>query len=149
MYYNNVTMWKYHELLLLLSPFYSALIVRWAQDVYEFTESQIATVELVTNSTFEVAQVNIQGFPRQIPDGNPNRIPSLVVPGPAFTGRGRLHKINLHCPFVKRLVLFLGYSFNATIERATSPIHRGNFGNAQVARKILRMNYMKEVTVII
>ena len=66
---------------------YLALIVRWAQDLYEFTESQLATVELVTNSTFEVAQVSVQGFPRQIPDDNANRIPSLVVPGPAFTGK--------------------------------------------------------------
>ena len=67
---------------------YLALIVRWAQDVYEFTESQLATVQLVTNSTFEVDQVRIQGFPRQIPDDNPNRLPSLVVPGPAFVGKG-------------------------------------------------------------
>ena len=66
---------------------YLALIVHWAQDVYEFTESQLATVELVTNSTFEVAQVSIQGFPRQIPDDNPNRLASLVVPGPAFVGK--------------------------------------------------------------
>ena len=66
---------------------YLALIVRWAQDAYEFTESQLATVELVTNSTFEEAQVSIQGFSRQIPDDNPNRIPSLVVPGPAFVGK--------------------------------------------------------------
>ena len=66
---------------------YLALIVRWAQDVYEFTESQLATVELVTDSTFEVDQVSIQGFPRQIPDDNPNRLPSLVVPGPAFIGK--------------------------------------------------------------
>ncbi len=65
---------------------YSALIVRWAQDVYEFTESQLATVELVTDSTFEVAQVSIQGFSRQIPDGDPNRLPSLV-PEPAFVGK--------------------------------------------------------------
>ena len=62
------------------------LIVRWAQDVYEFTESQIATVELVTDSNFEVAQVSIQGFPKQIPDGDPNRFQSLVVPGPVFGG---------------------------------------------------------------
>ena len=52
-----------------------------------FDESQVTgTVELVTNSTFEIAQVWIQGFPRQIPDGNPNRYPSLVVPGPYFAG---------------------------------------------------------------
>ena len=63
------------------------MIVRWAQDVYMFSESQIAgTVELVTDSTFEVEQVSIQGFPKQIPDGDPNRFPTLVVPGPAFPG---------------------------------------------------------------
>ena len=63
------------------------LLVRWARDVYEFNESQIVgTVELVTDSTFEVYQVSILGFPRQIPDGDPNRIPSLFVPGPAFSG---------------------------------------------------------------
>ena len=66
---------------------YLALIVRWAQDVYEFTESQLATVELVTDSNF-TANVSIQGFPRQIPDGHPFRIQSLVVPGPAFVGKG-------------------------------------------------------------
>ena len=79
-------MWKYHELILLFL-LYLALIVSWAQDVYVFNESQLATVELVTNSTFEVDQVSIQGFPRQIPDDNPNRLPSLVVPGPAFIGK--------------------------------------------------------------
>ena len=52
-----------------------------------FDESQITgTVELVTDSTFEVDRVSIQGFPRQIPDGDPNRFPSLVVPGPSFPG---------------------------------------------------------------
>ena len=65
----------------------SELIVRWATDVYEFTESQIATVELVTDSKFEVSQVSIQGYPRQIPDEHPNRFASLVVPGPAFSGK--------------------------------------------------------------
>ena len=67
---------------------YLALIVRWAHNLYEFTESsQVTTVELVTDSAFEVAQFSIQGFPTQIPDNNPNRIPSLVVPGPAFVGK--------------------------------------------------------------
>ena len=42
----------------------------------------------------------------------------------------------------------LGFAFNATIEQVTSPKVGGIFGNAQVARKILRMNWMKEVTVI-
>ena len=65
----------------------SELIVRWATDVYEFTESQIATVELVTDSKFEASRVSIQGFPKWIPDGHPNRFPSLVVPGPAFSGK--------------------------------------------------------------
>ena len=63
------------------------LLVHWASDVYIFDESQVAaTVELVTDSIFEMAQVSIQGFPRQIPDGDPNRFPSLVVPGPSFPG---------------------------------------------------------------
>ena len=66
----------------------SELIVRWDTDVYQFTESQIATVELVTDSKFDISRVNIQGFPRQIPDGHPNRFPSLVVPGPTFPGKG-------------------------------------------------------------
>ena len=63
--------------------FSKELLVHWSRDVYEFYESQVAaTVELVTDSIFDVAQVSIQGFPRQIPDGDPNRIDSLVVPGP-------------------------------------------------------------------
>ena len=66
----------------------SELIVRWATDVYEFTESQIATVELVTDSKFEASRVSIQGFPKQIPDGHPKRFPSLVVPGPVIAGKG-------------------------------------------------------------
>ena len=66
----------------------SELIVRWATDLYQFTESQIATVELVTDSMFEVEKISIKGFPTEIPDGHPNRFPSLVVPGPAFGGKG-------------------------------------------------------------
>ena len=62
-----------------------------------FDESQeAATVELVTDSTFEVDRVSIQGFPRQIPDGDPNRIDSLVVPGPAFPGM-LIRSNSLHC----------------------------------------------------
>ena len=72
------------------------LLVRWARDVYEFNESQIVgTVELVTDSTFEVYQVSIQGFPRQIPDGDPNRYPSLVVPGPFFPGTSEVKQPSL------------------------------------------------------
>ena len=63
------------------------MVVRWPQDVYVFVESQVAaTVELVIDSTFEEARVSIQGFPRQIPYGDPNRIDSLVVPGPIIPG---------------------------------------------------------------
>ena len=73
------------------------LIVHWAQDVYAFDESQItATVELVTDSTFEVAEVSIQGFPRQIPNGDTNRIDSFFVPGPAFPGM-LVRSDGLHC----------------------------------------------------
>ena len=55
--------------------------------IYVLDESQItATVELVTDSSFEVAQVSIQGFSRQIPDRNLNRIDSLVVPAPDLPG---------------------------------------------------------------
>ena len=68
--------------------FPSELIVRWATDVYLFTESQIAaTVELVTDSKFEASRVSIQGYPRQIPDGHPNLFATLVLPGPTFGGK--------------------------------------------------------------
>ena len=80
---NKYVLYTLYELSLtfvLLLP--KELLVRWARDVYEFDENEIlGTVELVTDSTFEVDQVSIQGFPRQIPDGDPNRFPSLVVPG--------------------------------------------------------------------
>ena len=83
-----------------ISLFPKELIVHWATDVYVIDENQItATVELVTDSTFEVAQVIIQGFPRQIPDGDPNRIDSLVVPGPAFPGTYLIEVKQLLCTF--------------------------------------------------
>ena len=63
-------------------------MVRWSTDVYEFTENEVAAVQLVTDSIFEVSQISIQGVPWQIPVGHPNRIPSLVVSGPAFSGKG-------------------------------------------------------------
>ena len=76
--------------------FPNEVIVRWARDVYVFDESQVTgTVELVTDSTIEVYQVSIQGFPRQIPDGDPNRFPSLVVPGPSFPGTGEVKQPSL------------------------------------------------------
>ena len=84
MIYNTVLSGMTITDLFLLFP--SELIVRWATDVYEFTEGQIVTVELVTDSKFEVSRVSIQGFPRQIPNGHPNHLPSLVVPGPVFGG---------------------------------------------------------------
>jgi len=72
------------------------LKVRWATDVYVFAENQVAaTVELVTDSTFEVSQVSIQGFPRQILYGNPNHFPGLVVPGPSFPGTGVVKQLSL------------------------------------------------------
>ena len=89
-----------------------------------FGESQRkGTVELVTDSTFEEAQVSIQLFPRQIPDGSPNRIDSLVVPGPAFPGKYLIkvkellctlhirHFINLFISDVHTLMLRLLNSF--------------------------------------
>ena len=85
MIYNTVLSGMTINDLFLLFP--SELIVRWATDVYQFTEGQIVTVELVTDSKFEVSRVSIQGFPRQISDGHPNHLPSLVVPGPAFSGK--------------------------------------------------------------
>ena len=45
--------------------FPSELIVRWAQDFYEFQECELATVQLVTDSDFEAASVAISGRPRQ------------------------------------------------------------------------------------
>ena len=53
-------------------------------------------MELVTDSKFEVTQVVIQGFPKQIPDGHLNRLPNLVVPGPAFQGETE-QKNQTHC----------------------------------------------------
>ena len=82
--------------------FPKALVVRWAEDVYEFDESQITgTVELVTDSIFEMVNVSIQGFPRQIPDGDPNRFPSFVVPGPVFPGTSEVQQPFL-CAFCNR-----------------------------------------------
>ena len=67
---------------LLYRSFPSELIVRWAQDFYEFQECDKATVELVTDSDFEAASVAISGRPRRIPDSDPSTRPSLEVPGP-------------------------------------------------------------------
>ena len=52
-------------------------------------------MELVTDSKFEVTQVVIQGFPRQIPAGHPNRLPNLVVPGLVVQGERLNRKIKL------------------------------------------------------
>ena len=56
--------------------------MRWAQDFYEYQEDQVTTVELVTDSDFEVASVAISGHPRRIPDSDPSTIPSLDLLGP-------------------------------------------------------------------
>ena len=78
------------------------LIVRWAQDSYEFLESELITVELVTESDFEVPQVSIQGGPRRIPDSDHTSRPSLVLLGPHnFSGNGesKLNGAALVCSF--------------------------------------------------
>ena len=62
--------------------FPSELIVRWAQDFYEFQEWEKATVELVTDSDFEAAQVVISGRPSRIFDSDLSTLPSIEVPGP-------------------------------------------------------------------
>lgn len=67
-------------MLLLLFP--SELIVHWGSDFYEFSENELAAVELVTDSEFEVALINILGVPMQIPGGHPNHFTSLPVSGP-------------------------------------------------------------------
>ena len=56
----------------------------WATNFYEFSESELATVELITTSKFEAAQINILARPVQIPDGHPNHYPPLVLPQPGF-----------------------------------------------------------------
>ena len=64
--------------------------MHWGKDFYEFTEGDLVTeVELVTDSDFEVEQISIQGFPRQILDGHFSRIASLVVPGPVSPGTAK------------------------------------------------------------
>ena len=35
------------------------MIVRWAQDFYDYQEGEVANVELVTDSDFEVASVAV------------------------------------------------------------------------------------------
>ena len=69
-----------------LSP--SALVVRWALDIYDFTESEPATVQLVTDSVFAPPTFRIQGFASQISVSHPNRLPSLSVCGPIIPGQG-------------------------------------------------------------
>ena len=116
------------------------------------------TVELVTDSTFEVAQVSIQGFPKQIPDDNPNRFPSLVVPGPFLPGKSgvkqpslctfRIRHFNLFVSdvhtFMSLMPFIKGFAFDATIERAFVRVPSRLFGDrifgkAQVTRKICEL----------
>ena len=58
------------------------MVVRWATDFYEYREGQVANVELVTDSNFEVASVVISGHPMRIPNSDPSTLPSLEVLGP-------------------------------------------------------------------
>ena len=71
-------------------------------------------------------QVSIQGFPRQIPDGDPNRIDSLVVPGPAFSAA-------------------IGRAFVRVPKRLFGEII---FGHAQLTGKVLRIYCTKESKMI-
>ena len=81
--------------LLFLFLFTSELVVRWATDFYEFIEHQLATVELVIESKFEVDQVAIQGRPSRIPDSDPTHHDSLQECGPQlFPGNGELKPNN-------------------------------------------------------
>ena len=58
--------------------------MRWARDFYVCQEVQATTVELVTDSDFEVASVAISGRPRRIPDSDPSTLPSIEVLGPVI-----------------------------------------------------------------
>ena len=58
--------------------------MRWATSFYGFGENEIPTLELVTDSIFEMAQVTIQGGPRWIPDSDPSTLSSLEVLGPVI-----------------------------------------------------------------
>ena len=58
--------------------------MRWATDFYEYRENELAAVELVTDSDFEVASVAISGRPRRIPDSDPSTLPSIEVLGPVI-----------------------------------------------------------------
>ena len=77
--------------------FLTELIVRWTTSFYEFRENEIATLELVTDSLFEVSQVTIQGGPRWIPDSDPSTLPSLEVLGPVIFPGNREPKLNVCC----------------------------------------------------
>ena len=97
---NEYALYTLYEMTIITHLYYiflsKELLVRWARDVYEFSESQITgTVELVTDSTIGVDRVSIQGFPRQIHNEDPNRFPSLVVPGPYFPGAGEVKQPSL------------------------------------------------------
>ena len=90
--------WKDHKCLFHAFFLNLALIVRWATDVYEFNEGEIAAVELVTDSNFEVDQISIQGFPKAIHDTRNNQYPELLVPGPVKDGKSDLFsEKNLQC----------------------------------------------------
>ena len=82
MYYDFLNDYVYVHIIIFLFCSPPELIVRWAQDSYEFLERELATVELVTESDFEVAQVAIKGGPRRIPDSDPTTRPTLEVLGP-------------------------------------------------------------------
>ena len=78
--------------------FPSELIVRWAENFYEFRENELATVELVTDSKFET-NVTILGNPRRIPNSDRTHLEPLEVLGPQlFPGNGesKMNDVALH-----------------------------------------------------
>ena len=57
-------------------------MVHWATEFYKFRENELAIVELVVQSNFEVPQITIRGIPRHIPNNDPTHYHSLEVLGP-------------------------------------------------------------------
>ena len=70
--------------------------MRWAKDFYTFQESELAAVELVTESKLEVTQVAIFGHLGRIPDSDHSTLSSLDVLGPdIFPGNRESFKLQL------------------------------------------------------
>ena len=120
----------------------SELIVRWARNFYDFTENELATVELVTDSKFET-NVTITGNPRRIPDSDPTHREPLLVLGPQLfpgNGKSKMNDAALHIMLLYTLVLIqlsLLLHVHSTGVISIFPIERAFFlgnilGKAQV-----------------